>query len=172
LKDFGFFQRIFWRFGVFFCMLKYLSFHNSSFALRYFLKCKWQGHTQCDTPLVMNWVRTCTGLLVQKVGLQPNHMVWNLCVFRPQRLYVSYESRLSPDTSWFYHQRHKESLSCAIMLTTNLMVGKNRRLQISWGGTNCKTHKRLFCSDKQGYYYLVPSPNVACQRVHRNPLLK
>jgi len=25
-------------------MLKYLSFHNSSFALRYFLKCRWQGH--------------------------------------------------------------------------------------------------------------------------------
>ncbi len=27
-------------------MVKYLSFHNSSFALRYFLKkCKWQGHS-------------------------------------------------------------------------------------------------------------------------------
>jgi hypothetical protein len=28
-----------------FYMVKYLSFHNSSFALRYFLKCKWQGHS-------------------------------------------------------------------------------------------------------------------------------
>jgi hypothetical protein len=25
-------------------MVKYLSFHNSSFALRYFFYCKWQGH--------------------------------------------------------------------------------------------------------------------------------
>jgi hypothetical protein len=30
----------------YFCMVKYLSFHNSSFALRYILlKCKWQGHS-------------------------------------------------------------------------------------------------------------------------------
>jgi len=29
----------------------YLSFHNSSFALRYFL-CNWQGHSVSDTPLV------------------------------------------------------------------------------------------------------------------------
>jgi hypothetical protein len=33
LKTFGFFQRIFWR--LCFGMVKYLSFHNSSFALRY-----------------------------------------------------------------------------------------------------------------------------------------
>jgi hypothetical protein len=26
-------------------MVKYLSFHNSSFALKYFKKCKWQGHS-------------------------------------------------------------------------------------------------------------------------------
>jgi hypothetical protein len=26
-------------------MVKYLSFHNSSFALRYVLKCKWQGQS-------------------------------------------------------------------------------------------------------------------------------
>ncbi len=38
LKDF------FWR--LYFCMVKYLSFHNSCFAFKQdTLKCKWQGHT-------------------------------------------------------------------------------------------------------------------------------
>jgi hypothetical protein len=32
-------------------MVKYLSFRDSSFALRYLFKCKWQG-PQCDTHLV------------------------------------------------------------------------------------------------------------------------
>jgi hypothetical protein len=32
---------------IYFCMVKYLSFHNSSFALRYFL-----ARPQCDTTLV------------------------------------------------------------------------------------------------------------------------
>jgi hypothetical protein len=42
------FRGFFWRWC--FCMVKYLSFHNSSsFALRYFLKCKWQGHSARDT---------------------------------------------------------------------------------------------------------------------------
>jgi hypothetical protein len=36
LKDFGFFKRIFFEHYIF-AMVKYLSFHNSSFALRYFL---------------------------------------------------------------------------------------------------------------------------------------
>ncbi len=35
-RDFGFFQRIFVE-DLYFCMLKYLSFHNSSFALHYSL---------------------------------------------------------------------------------------------------------------------------------------
>jgi hypothetical protein len=30
---------------IYFCMVKYLNFHNSSFAfIRYFFYCKWQGH--------------------------------------------------------------------------------------------------------------------------------
>jgi hypothetical protein len=33
LKDLGFFKRIFLR--LYFCMVKHLSFHNSSFVLRY-----------------------------------------------------------------------------------------------------------------------------------------
>jgi len=33
-----------------FCMVKYLSFHNSSFALRYILM--EMARPQCDTPLV------------------------------------------------------------------------------------------------------------------------
>ncbi len=43
------FRGFFWR--LYPCMVKYLSFHNSSFALR----CKWQGHI-CDTPLVTIWM--------------------------------------------------------------------------------------------------------------------
>jgi hypothetical protein len=40
-EDFFFFGRLYY-----FCMLKYLSFHNSSFAfLRYNCNVKWQGHT-------------------------------------------------------------------------------------------------------------------------------
>jgi hypothetical protein len=35
LKDFGFFQSIFLKI-IYFCMVNYLNFHNSSFALRYF----------------------------------------------------------------------------------------------------------------------------------------
>jgi hypothetical protein len=49
LKDFGFFKRIFWR--LWFWMVKYLSSHNSSFALIYIFKFKWQGH-----PLFENWL--------------------------------------------------------------------------------------------------------------------
>jgi len=37
------FRGVFWRW-IYFCMVKYLSFHNSSFALRYSFWCKWQGH--------------------------------------------------------------------------------------------------------------------------------
>ncbi len=37
---------------LYFCMVKYLSFHNSSFALRYFLM--WMARPQCDTPLVIS----------------------------------------------------------------------------------------------------------------------
>jgi hypothetical protein len=48
LKGFGFFKRIFER--LYFCMVKYLSFHNSSFALRYVLMSMARPH--CDTPLV------------------------------------------------------------------------------------------------------------------------
>jgi hypothetical protein len=33
-------------------MVKYLSFHNSSFALRYFFNVKCQGYSVTDTPLV------------------------------------------------------------------------------------------------------------------------
>ncbi len=40
-RIFGFFWRIFWRF--YFCMVKYLSFHNSCFALRCFLKVNGKG---------------------------------------------------------------------------------------------------------------------------------
>jgi hypothetical protein len=36
---------------IYFCMVKYLNFHNSSFALRILVNVKWQGHS-CDTPLV------------------------------------------------------------------------------------------------------------------------
>jgi hypothetical protein len=39
---------MFWR--LYFCMVKYLSFHISSFALRYFLV--YMASPQCDTPLV------------------------------------------------------------------------------------------------------------------------
>jgi hypothetical protein len=49
LKDFGYFYRIFWR--LHFCIVKYLSFHNSSFALRYFLM--ETARLQCDALLVM-----------------------------------------------------------------------------------------------------------------------
>ncbi len=37
---------------LYFCMVKYLSFHNSSFALTYFLM--WMARPQCDTPLVIS----------------------------------------------------------------------------------------------------------------------
>jgi hypothetical protein len=37
LKDIGFFWRLY------FCMVKYLSFHDFFFCLKIFLKCKWQG---------------------------------------------------------------------------------------------------------------------------------
>ncbi len=48
LNDFGFFSRIFWR--LYFCMVKYLSFHNSSFALKYFFNVNGKAkvwHTLC-----------------------------------------------------------------------------------------------------------------------------
>jgi hypothetical protein len=44
LVSFRFFLRLY------LCMVKYLSFHNFSFALRYFLM--WIARPQCDTPLV------------------------------------------------------------------------------------------------------------------------
>jgi hypothetical protein len=47
LKDFGFFWRIFWR--LYFFLMKYSSFHNSSFALKYFLM--QTARPQCDTLL-------------------------------------------------------------------------------------------------------------------------
>ncbi len=53
LEGFWFsFRGFFWR--LYFCMVKYLSFHNSSFSLRYFLNVKMarQGHSVTDTPLV------------------------------------------------------------------------------------------------------------------------
>ncbi len=45
-RIFGFFERIFWR--LYFCMMKYLSFHNSSFVLLYLLMS--MARPQCDTP--------------------------------------------------------------------------------------------------------------------------
>ncbi len=30
--------------------MKYISFHNSTFALKHILKCKWQGHKVWHTP--------------------------------------------------------------------------------------------------------------------------
>ncbi len=39
-------------------MVEYLSFHNSSFALKILLKCKWQGHGVIDTPLVNSFCAT------------------------------------------------------------------------------------------------------------------
>jgi hypothetical protein len=117
------FRGFFWRFGIFFCMLKYLSFHNSSFALRYFLKCKWQGHTQCDTPLVMNWVRTCTGLLVQKVGFQPNP--WSeICLSSDLRDFMYHMSPDSLQTLHGFTITDTKSLSCAIMLTNKILGNK------------------------------------------------
>jgi hypothetical protein len=49
LKDFGFFCRIFGK--LYFCKVKYLSFHNSSFALRHFLML--MASPRCDAPLVL-----------------------------------------------------------------------------------------------------------------------
>jgi len=48
LKDFDFFWRIFWR--LYFCMVKYLRFHNSFFALRCILM--EMARPQCDSSLV------------------------------------------------------------------------------------------------------------------------
>ncbi len=45
LKDFWFLVEDFWKIIIFFQGEKYLSFHNSSFPLRYFLNVKWQGHS-------------------------------------------------------------------------------------------------------------------------------
>jgi len=54
LKDFGFFSEGFFFFNrLFLCMLKYLSFHNSSFALKILFHVKWQGHSMTHTPLVL-----------------------------------------------------------------------------------------------------------------------
>jgi len=58
LKHFSFFQRIFWR--LYFCMVKYLSFHNSPFALKYFLML--MARPQCDTPLfLILWLKVQRG---------------------------------------------------------------------------------------------------------------
>ncbi len=54
-------------------MVKYLSFHNSSFALWYF-KCKWQG-LQCDTPLFC-FVMSCWDLPNQDASC--HHTSWYL----------------------------------------------------------------------------------------------
>ncbi len=47
----GFFQRLY------FCRVKYLSFHNSSFALRLTFNCKWQGHSVTHPLFIYGCVR-------------------------------------------------------------------------------------------------------------------
>jgi hypothetical protein len=37
-------------------MVKYLSSHNSSFALKYYLKCKWQGNSVTHPLAYFVWV--------------------------------------------------------------------------------------------------------------------
>jgi hypothetical protein len=54
----GFFLKI----TIYFCMVKYLSLHNSSFALRYFLK--WQGHSA--THPCFNFLMLCHWLASQE----------------------------------------------------------------------------------------------------------
>jgi hypothetical protein len=48
-------------------MVKYLNFHNSSFALKYF-KSKWQGQSVCATPLIslayIMWTENGYGIFV------------------------------------------------------------------------------------------------------------
>jgi hypothetical protein len=48
LKDLNFFYMIFLK--IIFCMVKYFSFHNSSFSLRYFST--YMARPQCDTTLI------------------------------------------------------------------------------------------------------------------------
>jgi hypothetical protein len=57
LKDFGLFWRIFWE-DYIFCMVKYLSFHNSSFALRwYFFNTNGKAKVRVGLdPRLMKWV--------------------------------------------------------------------------------------------------------------------
>ncbi len=58
MKDFGFFYRKFWR--LYFCMVKYLSFHNSVFAFKIGFNVNGQGHNVTDTPLVKFSMKICS----------------------------------------------------------------------------------------------------------------
>ncbi len=65
LKDFGFVQTTFLE-DYIFAMVKYLSFHNSSFALRYYFNVNGKGHSVTDTPLVL---KSFNGFVTTNVGL-------------------------------------------------------------------------------------------------------
>ncbi len=67
----GFFGRLY------FCMVKYLSFINSSFALKIlFNECKWQGCVQCDTPPLFNQ-GGLRALLCCSYGVFQNLQLWS-----------------------------------------------------------------------------------------------
>jgi hypothetical protein len=89
LKDFGFFERIFWR--LYFCTVKYLSFHDLSFALRYFLfnLCKiWQVFLSVS--LLRGHLTNCINTVGFMNSIMPASVVFSLfckdCVFFPQQL--------------------------------------------------------------------------------------
>jgi len=63
--NFQCFWRSFWR--LYFCMVKYLSCHDSSFALRYFWM--WMARPWCDTLLVSCGCNTCMHLGSQFTNL-------------------------------------------------------------------------------------------------------
>ncbi len=77
---------------IFFCMVKYFSFHNSSFALRF--QCKWQGHSLTHPlliPVLITFGLQIFGLqflclilpllIVAPCSLMPLYKMWTFLVF-------------------------------------------------------------------------------------------
>jgi hypothetical protein len=102
------FSRITW--GLYFFMVKYLSFHNSSFAFRYFFKSKWQGHTVRHNPC-------CISLEV----------VWDIESFQIGCNSTAwlYASQSSPSKAWCTWQIPDKHSVLNILLLLEIVIHDN-----------------------------------------------
>jgi len=80
---------------LYFRMVKYLNFHNYSFALRYFLKVNGKA-TQCDTPLVFNTKLVVPNMKVLTPFLHTN---W----YWYQHIYIGIIPFSIPIGYWYHH---------------------------------------------------------------------